>query len=1453
MALQQPQRRTPGKNAGHLRVIGNQPQVSEQPRYVNFGALLRSLRDRVGYTVEQVIEQLAPFFQGAQVPELGVKTYGNLERDERYPHYQELWPLFRGLVEGCQIQLAAQDGQDFYDLARQKISASKKWHRPEANWQDLKQRIAEYTGVHQEVAFADQSEATWEIESAEGVKKEERQRNLHQLDQDTSHILGRDDWLEYMFSYLEQKTTTRKKVIVIQAALGAGKTSCMKLLQKRLFRDAEDAHVIHHECKRSINLEPSRNEKTPEEHLDVLLAHILNDLQPQQAERYEAPSTMERIRLALQAICEVTTPLVILIDDAQVLLEPDGELYSGWQQFLNEVIEHNHHASLFIATREWPGWTERKDSYLVQTDLEALSPETCIQVWKQLGYVDEQEAILRQAAHICEYNPRMMEIVAQNVEKPLYSFGWSNWRGTMRLNEQQGLARFVEDPHYLSNAMLDAYPLLDEIITTRLSPDTRKLLAILAVAPVSLPAPLLIYLTEHPKRCVKELMRTSLLARDPDRLRLLPLVAESALQQLSEDERVNIEACLITAYQHWMREGGYRDEQEQAAVITELMILYLKRLQLLEAAELVVEYGWLSFQFGYASRVTRIVQQVMEGYDSKRLTPQQDIAAQLLHCRLAKHRGEKLTTKQRGQIYQQLYTRAEEEHTTLSSAIEIYLMRSIVISLADNAQFEDAQALVNGQLSRIKSLQENDSTTYESYLYYQAYLLAKWGEHKEDLARDQQILEEAGKSLIQAREYFEKAASLYKQCADLLRRSLRGAAPIERSSISYKLARRLNDYAHYARRSKGKFEDIEDALQKSIDLKRQGYTLPVSLPGSYSEYAQFFASTGQYQRASEQSDLALQQMEQLVQEGYSSAKRELAVLQIERAQLHLLLGNLDEAQQLFELSKEYVQKSVRRKQFARKVEEGMRTIEQIRAALPGGLLRGQLDYRWIGRYKEIADYDTFWWLEPSGPFTEDERYEWSRLLSQSELGEASDDLKLLLKTALQRELDRAVKEQRNPHLTYPAIPIDLVRQKASDGLKLRNDVENEEPNIVVKSLYLGALDEHLDLLRLIEACYLGDPQAYSLYNDRLNPAPTAQEMEIAAQELVRILKRGMASEQTALLSQKIFRTLQDLSLISPYRDLAKEYSAEEHKPSLTDAQQDDEVLTTLERFEGNPLLSIDAVKAFFDSAFSTYGFDDWCVKLDPSALNTRVEQNTHELILPKKSMRLDKILHLLAHEIECHIYRSANGERSKLSLLGYGTANYLPTEEAFATLYSAQAEGKKGETPWIGTLAVGLASGSRSLLGGKVRPQNFYELYSIMHDYHQLNLMLSEKDTEAAKRTAHRLALSRCVRTWRGVPAPLPLGICFTKDNCYLRGYLLLQQELKHAQRNSIDLMERLQVGAIGVEHVQACEQLGIIKPIVAHKRLAFNPQIRQYIVAFQGKAQALDSATFSPLGIENE
>ena len=62
-----------------------------------------------------------------------------------------------------------------------------------------------------------------------------------------------------------------------------------------------------------------------------------------------------------------------------------------------------------------------------------------------------------------------------------------------------------------------------------------------------------------------------------------------------------------------------------------------------------------------------------------------------------------------------------------------------------------------------------------------------------------------------------------------------------------------------------------------------------------------------------------------------------------------------------------------------------------------------------------------------------------------------------------------------------------------------------------------------------------------------------------------------------------------------------------------------------------------------------------------------------------------------------------------------------------------------------------------------------------------LDRLLSKREGDLGKATAtaHRLALNRCLRTYRGVPDLTVAGICYAKDAIYLRGYLQLQQSSK--------------------------------------------------------------------------
>src|SRR5207244_4223605 len=107
------------------------------------------------------------------------------------------------------------------------------------------------------------------------------------------------------------------------------------------------------------------------------------------------------------------------------------------------------------------------------------------------------------------------------------SFGWEAERAQLdeETQNEEGLARFVKNPHFLSSNDLavEAYPLLDQIVSTQISTDTRQVLDVLALAPVSLAPALLQYLSKTPRSLYKDLCRTSLLSRDKHRIRLLPL------------------------------------------------------------------------------------------------------------------------------------------------------------------------------------------------------------------------------------------------------------------------------------------------------------------------------------------------------------------------------------------------------------------------------------------------------------------------------------------------------------------------------------------------------------------------------------------------------------------------------------------------------------------------------------------------------------------------------------------------------------------------------------------------------------------------------------------------------------------------------------------------------------------------------------------------------------------
>ena len=205
----------------------------------------------------------------------------------------------------------------------------------------------------------------------DSTKDSERTKNFraqaHQtLSFDTSYIVGREAWHATMLSYLE--VVPLKKLVVIQGMMGAGKTSSLKLLLQNLLEHEEYWPIFY-------TFSPA-SDITPDDHLDTFLATILAELYVAEPEATKTPPLTERIEQVLKRLTEAEQRVVLLVDDAQVILDQLGQLTENWRQFLTAFLQHQHRALIYLATREWPLWTGRERVFVADGD-ETLSHVQC--------------------------------------------------------------------------------------------------------------------------------------------------------------------------------------------------------------------------------------------------------------------------------------------------------------------------------------------------------------------------------------------------------------------------------------------------------------------------------------------------------------------------------------------------------------------------------------------------------------------------------------------------------------------------------------------------------------------------------------------------------------------------------------------------------------------------------------------------------------------------------------------------------------------------------------------------------------------------------------------------------------------------------------------------------------------------------------------------------------------
>ena len=1386
MVVQQPQRQ-PGKEPVQTSYLRSVTNIADLAAYSSFGSLLTAVRENSHLTQAEVAASFPPYFAKYHVPVLDEAMYGHLERGRRYPSFAELLPLYEALTAGCGIVFSEFEQALYLHLARKKIEQKKrrKERVSEEVWEKLDRKIAE-TDPRSRLVGGEEAPAEKPLISFPPASA--AYTAPVRVTIDTSHILGRDSWAAQMLSYL--KMTPAKKIIVIQALTGTGKTTGLKLLRRHLEED--EAYLVL-----SSSFAPTPD-MTAADYLETFLADVLTRLHLPQPETTTPPlaGRIEQVITASLHLRAQGKRVIFLLDDYQVALEENGELSPAWQQFFSAFIQYEHRSALYLATREWPTWSSREHAFIAETELPPLSTDDGITLWQRLGFEDVPENLLRLATQRCGGNPQLIELCATSLTKPKLVFAWRaggevRSRQIDRSEHQALIEKLIAEETLFASARDNLVrEVLDQVLSRRLSQSAIELLELLAASPLALPFPYLREISPESELAFDELVRCSLVDREmtlaSGRAHILSFVREAVLQRLQSEGRTPTIGQQVTAiYEQWLASEDFLTDQEKASVVTELIIQYTKQGRLLEAAQLLLSYGWLCSLFGQLTRLERIYSQSRPKALSN---PEQGAGNDLLFYHLALLAGTRYDPGEQDRAYKAIRSYEQSGQIAIEPHTLVYLAHHLMLPLIRSRQFTEAYQQLMDIRSNIEQQGPLPQEALAAYLHSTSYLLGRWSEEESDPD--------------EVRRLRTECVAVLRGVISLWRQSRANTLPIQESYVNFRLARALNDYAYYLRLL-GHFDDAKEAIEECIRLKESGATLPRSLAVSLGEYAQILACLGKFQDALTYNGQALQKLDSILAQGDQSAQSDKGMLLVERSLIFMQQARWKEAQQGFETALDLLSET--RGAYRTLATQQLETLtRQVHS-------RSQLDSRWFERYLALASYDDMPWLVAAGPFTPQEQDAWQRLQANQDESARRRRADLLVQSR-QRELEESIATRRTPRLLYPSIPIEEVREKIRGFERLQAEIETQEQNAIVRRLYKDTITEHLHTLQLVEGMYNQDCLGVMQHNLFLYGGITALEMAEALTQLFLMLKQAKEHPQAAPLAERMLKQLKSWHL---------------HMEDYVDREQPATPKLVAKK-PGKTVFSAQAVQRFFTEVLAEYHFGDWKAVLSYEREHTSVDLDLCTVFIPGNAhFSAMKICELLAEEIETHAFRSVAGRKSPLALLGSGTQGFLPTEEGLAVNYIlevAAAHGFRKSYSWITTLAPGLAAGVVT------PPLCFLDLYDFLYTAFLISNLLSGKyDTEEEVHAGAKAeALSRTTRTFRGIPDLSVSGACSLKDRVYLQGYLEVSNALQQVPR------ERLLVGSIGIARLADMAELNLHTPAIAHLRKALDPDLFEHIARFE-------------------
>src|SRR6266700_3404226 len=511
--------------------------------------------------------------------------------------------------------------------------------------------------------------------------------------------------------------------------------------------------------------------------------------------------------------------------------------------------------------------------------------------------------------------------------------------------------------------------------------------------------------------------------------------------------------------------------------------------------------------------------------------------------------------------------------------MEVHLIDHLMINRMNADRYEEAQRILEGSFTRLTSLLPDDAELHATLLSKRASLHSEWSGDEESQGQ----VEEMKRKRSQNIEAYQESLALLQSAEQQ-----EGLHPLQRDTIKKKQASVLNNLAYQLNRA-GRFSEALESINHCIDLKLNKYADLDSLAASYGEKSQILAALGDFEEALRFDELAREEIGRSADSGDTRSQADRWIYQVNQALLYVLIGRDDEAERL--LQETLPVKTQRRRMYKVLAEEALREIEDAKAASPVG--RFQLDWRWVRRYRELSAYDAYWWWAPAGPFTDEEQRRWEKLLAPKVDEATKDQLREILMQSRDRELSAACASHREPRLSYPALDVVEVRRRIDDFLQLDAEIAESEPNVVVRRLYQGAIEDEVCFLRLIEATYEENGERFWDLTQQLYPQPTSAEMQYALEQVRQVLLQGLQLPE-AEAADEIERgrcnarqegCQQVIEVLRDQFHLSFDLSAEPNGDFGDVFSPPDEI----------PMLSAQGAKRFFEAVLESRGYTGWQV------------------------------------------------------------------------------------------------------------------------------------------------------------------------------------------------------------------------------------------------------------------